>query len=113
MRRFIHLLPSFNRLEGIDRTPLNQYDSLILTLLEWLRKSGVDLRCGTAVTDICFAGDNPASTVAGITLDGSADPQRIEVGEQDLVLITLGSMHSRSGATFCCPEILGAPGSDS
>ncbi len=43
MRRFIHLLPGFNRLEGIHRTTFNQYDSLVLPLVRWLVDQGVSL----------------------------------------------------------------------
>jgi oleate hydratase len=73
-RRFMHLLPGFNRLEGIMRTPLNQYDSLVLPLLRWLADAGVELRIDTAVTDIRFADDEPASTVTAIALDGANGP---------------------------------------
>ncbi len=95
-RRFMHLLPGFNRLEGIMRTPLNQYDSLVLPLLRWLSDAGVEMRSDTLVTNIRFADDESASTATAIAFDGANGPERIDVGEQDLVLITLGSMTADS-----------------
>jgi oleate hydratase len=92
MRRFMHLLPGFNRLEGIYRTPFNQYDSLVLPLIHWLQKKRVNLHTDTSVSDIDFAdGDTPA-TIIGITLEDKTGPRRICVAEDDLVMVTLGSM---------------------
>lgn len=92
MRRFIHLLPGFSRLEGIKRTPLNQYDSLVSPLLHWLREAGVELRTDTAVTDIRLSDDDPPSTVNSMILEDSTGARQLDVSERDLVLITLGSM---------------------
>lgn len=92
IRRFIHLLPGFSRLEGIKRTPLNQYDSLVSPLLHWLREAGVELRSDTEVTDIRFSDADPPRSVTAITLEDSTGAQQFNVNEQDLVLITLGSM---------------------
>jgi oleate hydratase len=70
--------------------------TLVIPLLSWLREAGVDLQSDTAVTDIRFAADEPKSTVTAIALDGERGPQQIDIGEQDLVLITLGSMTADS-----------------
>lgn len=93
MRRFMHLMPGFNRLEGIHRTPFNQYDSLILPLIGWLKGKGVTLYTGVSVAEIDFAaaGDVP-ETVTGIRVEARAKSDLIEVNENDLVLVTLGSM---------------------
>jgi oleate hydratase len=93
MRRFMHLMPGFNRLEGIHRTPLNQYDSIVRPLVRWLEDKGVDLRTDVSVTELEFAGAGPMpETVSGILLEQQGHAQRIAVENKDLVLITLGSM---------------------
>ena len=93
MRRFMHLMPGFNRLEGICRTPFNQYDSLILPLIRWLEHNGVNLRTDVSVTDIDFdANANTPTAITGITTRNGAGTKRIAVGEEDIVLVTLGSM---------------------
>jgi oleate hydratase len=93
MRRFMHLMPGFNRLEGIHRTPYNQYDSIIRPLVSQLEQAGVDLQTHAAVLDIDFAavGDGK-KTVSGILLEQHGHQRRIDIRGDDLVLITLGSM---------------------
>lgn len=93
MRRFMHLMPGFNRLEGIHRTPYNQFDSIVRPLVGWLERAGVDLQTDTTVLDIDFAAaaDGP-KTVTGILLEQRGGQQRIDIGSNDLVLVTLGSM---------------------
>ena len=55
MRRFMHLMPGFNRLEGIHRTPFNQYDSIVTPLVRWLQQKNVDLQTNASVTGLDFA----------------------------------------------------------
>ena len=62
MRRFMHLLPGFNRLEGIHRTRLNQYDSIVRPIQRWLEAAGVNIHLQTPVTDIGFDEDRSAVT---------------------------------------------------
>lgn len=91
LRRFMHLLPGFNRLEGIQRTRFNQFDALVAPLMHWLTEKGVHLHTGTAVADVSF--DQPKPTrVTGLDLAGTAGARHVDVDENDLVLITLGSM---------------------
>jgi oleate hydratase len=93
MRRFMHLMPGFNRLEGIHRTTYNQFDSLILPLTRWLEEQGVQLATEVSVLDLEFSDDDPSATaVTEIVLDPNAEPNRISVDERDLVFVTLGSM---------------------
>ncbi|MGD8340450.1 MAG: oleate hydratase [Gammaproteobacteria bacterium] len=93
MRRFMHLMPGFNRLEGIHRTLLNQYDSIVRPLVRWLEQAGVDLQTNVSVMDLDFsAAEDRAQTVTGIRLETNGQQQRIDVGSDDLVLLTLGSM---------------------
>ena len=58
MRRFMHLLPGFNRLEGIHRTRLNQYDSIVRPIARWLRERNVNLHLNAPVTN------RPSTTMA-------------------------------------------------
>ncbi len=92
MRRFMHLLPGFNRLEGIHRTRLNQYDSLVVPLARWLEAEGAQLETGAQVADVRFAERVSGTVVAGIDIATADGLQSIDVGEDDLVFITLGSM---------------------
>jgi myosin-crossreactive antigen len=46
LHRFIHEFPRINSLAGVDRTPLNQYDSIILPLETYLKAQGVNFHYG-------------------------------------------------------------------
>jgi len=44
LHRFIQELPRINTLEGVDRTPYNQYDSIILPIITYLKRKGVEVK---------------------------------------------------------------------
>jgi oleate hydratase len=90
MRRFMHLLPGFNRLEGILRTRLNQYDSLVEPIHRWLLQAGVRFHLSAPVTDVEFTGDQSAVRKIAFAQESELGP--VMVSRDDLVLITLGSM---------------------
>jgi len=43
---FIQEIPRIDTLEGIERTPFNQYDSIILPLTRYLEAQGVEFKYG-------------------------------------------------------------------
>ena len=92
MRRFMHLLPGFNRLEGIIRTKLNQYDSLILPLSEWLRNQGVQFLMNSEVTDVDFELRDSHMTARTLQVHTQGKETRMEMGSGDFLFVTLGSM---------------------
>ena len=65
MNRMIFEFSRIETLEGVTRTPLNQYDSVIRPLEAYLRSHGVVFKENTEVTDIDFADG------AGITIGGN------------------------------------------
>ena len=109
MRRFMHLLPGFNRLEGIYRTRLNQYDSLVVPTVSWLRRKGVNFHLNCGVTDLDF--DDRRSTVRTIRFASAARYDNIDVAPDDRVLVTLGSMTEESalGSMYAPPAPSAAP----
>ncbi|MGV1914261.1 oleate hydratase [Rhizobium sp. 22-785-1] len=86
--RFAHMVSGFQRLEGIMRTPLNQYDSMVRPLVKWLEERGVNFQTNTRVTDLEFGGKSVRRIL--FECDGKAD--EIAVLPNDLVIATLGSM---------------------
>lgn len=50
--RFAHMVPGFSRLEGIMRTPLNHYDSMVRPLQKWLADKGKVFQMNTAQTAV-------------------------------------------------------------
>jgi oleate hydratase len=106
--RFSHMVEGFERLQGILRTVHNQYDSLVRPLRQWLEARGVRFELNTRVTDLRFAGDAGEKRVAGIAFDRLGKTGEIEVGVDDLVLVTLGCMTEASslGSMDTAPALL-------
>ena len=96
MRRFIHLLPGFNRLENIHRTTFNQYDSLVLPLVRWLNDQGVSIQTDSTAADVSLAHNNGKQQIKSLTVTTGDDCTVVDIGDDDLVLITLGSMTEAS-----------------
>ena len=96
LARFVHMVSGFERLEGILRTPLNQYDSLVRPLHKWLLDRGVRFETGTRVTDLDFGELDGRTAVTGIAVTRDGTAATIPVGPDDLVLVTLGSMTEAS-----------------
>ncbi|MCH3916247.1 MAG: oleate hydratase [Spirochaetia bacterium] len=92
MERFMHLIGGMNQLKGILHTEYNQYDSLILPLLTWLRKNGVCFDFGCTVTDIDFDFSDDRKTAKGFSFIKDGKDRYTSVGPDDLVLFTNGSM---------------------
>jgi oleate hydratase len=90
MRRFMHLLPGFNRLEGIHRTRLNQFDSIVTPCVTWLKNHGVTFHLNSPVHNIAF---NAAGTqITGIDYLQTGTRKHTPINAYDRVFITLGSM---------------------
>lgn len=92
MERFMHLIGGMNQLKGILHTEYNQYDSLILPLVTWLKEKCVHFDVGCKVTDIDFKvnGNEKIATVIHYLKNGNE--QTISVAPDDIVLFTNGSM---------------------
>lgn len=89
MLRFMHEFPRVHTLEGVTRTPYNQYDSVILPLQKYLEGHGVDFSLKCTVTDLDFReGDEITVTRMHYLKDG--EPRVLDLGEGDLVIVTNG-----------------------
>lgn len=108
MLRFIHEFPRIQTLEGVTRTPYNQYDSIILPLHKYLEPFGVDFTLKCTVTDLQFKdGDGITVTKMNVLRQGVEDV--IEVKDGDLVIVTNGSMTEGSslGSMSTAPRLNG------
>lgn len=92
MERFMHLIDGMNRLKGILHTRYNQYDSLILPLINWLKDHDVCFDDGCEVTDIDFDFSNNQKVATAVHYKQNGEDKTINVSEEDLVLFTNGSM---------------------
>jgi oleate hydratase len=92
LRRFIHHFSTIDTQEGIFRTRYNQYDSMAVPLVNWLKAKGVEFRMGTRVTNLGFKTSGSEITVNSLLYSASGIEGRIPVKEGDLVFVTNGSM---------------------
>ncbi len=107
--RFAHMVDGFDRLKGIMRTVFNQYDSMVRPLMKWLKDRGVSVQYNTRVTDLSFHEGERDFRVTGIDCEVSGLAERIVLADDDLVMVTLGSMTGASslGDMNTPPQLLG------
>ena len=96
--RFTHMVSGFNTLRGIMRTVYNQYDSMVRPLQKWLDERGVRFHLNTRVTDLGLRYGSDGYAVECIVCDHHGRIDEIKVGDNDKVIVTLGSM--TEGSSF-------------
>lgn len=89
MKRFIHLIEGLPYLGGVMRTKYNQYHSVIVPLQRYLAAKGVRFLAGKEVVDIDFDLPSHKKTATVLHLK---DQSQINLGENDYVFITNGSI---------------------
>lgn len=94
MIRFVHHLPGIEHLRGQIEFRWNQYDALIKPIKVWLEEKGVNIKTDCTVLDLDM--DEEADTVLSIQAKFKDGEKRIEVGKDDIVIMTLGSMTQNS-----------------
>lgn len=105
--RFAHMVSGFERLEGIMRTPYNQYDSMVRPLQKWLEERGVTFAMDTRVTDISFIEQDGQQAVNRIVYECNGTPDEVTIRPGDYVVVTLGSMTEGSSlGTMEKPPVL-------
>jgi len=90
--RFLHHFSTIDTQEGVFRTRFNQYDSMAVPLVKWLRDRGVVIRFDTRVNDLHFAAKGGTIAVDSIAFTESGQAKNIAVGANDGVFVTNGSM---------------------
>ncbi|MCA3261824.1 MAG: oleate hydratase [Telmatospirillum sp.] len=110
--RFAHMVPGFSRLQGILRTPLNQYDSMVRPLEKWLSARGVVFVLGARVADIAFADVGGVTVPRSLTIVRAGKQTETQVEADDRVVVTLGSMTDDAilGTTDLAPVQAGGEG---
>jgi oleate hydratase len=108
LHRFIHEFERINTLAGVDRTPYNQFDSLAMPLIKWLKAQGVHFEMDTRVTNIDFKTIGEQQLAARLHMLKNDQPQELNLNTDDLVLVTIGSMTADSslGTMHKAPELI-------
>jgi len=101
MNRMILEFSRINTLEGVTRTPYNQYESIILPMRKYLEDHGVNFVDNRKITEFIFK-DTPLRddiVVTGLKyeeVDNDNKAGEIEIGENDFVFDTNGSITDSS-----------------
>ncbi len=95
LRRYmLRMMKEFSRihtLEGVTRTPYNQYDSVIRPLKAYLDDQGVDFSVKCTVTDLSFEESDEITVTAIHYIDGKGE-DFIQLHEGDLCIVTNGCL---------------------
>ena len=105
MNRMIFEFSRIETLEGVTRTPYNQYESVILPLKAYLEQHEVDFSINAAVTDIEFE-DSDAVTVTALYIEDSEGERVIKLNKDDVCIMTNGCMTDNAtlGDLHTAPE---------
>ncbi len=90
--RFVHHIATLTDLSSLKFTRYNQYESLILPLVAYLKNQGVQFVYDTEVTDITVDSSAGAKRARSLTLTTAGQPRTIELTDDDLVFVTNGSI---------------------
>jgi oleate hydratase len=111
VHRFIHHIGGMPDFTAVRFFKYNQYESMVLPLYRWLLDQGVTFQFDTEVTDIdfSFAEERKQATAIRWIHDGVTGG--VELGENDLVLTTIGSLteNSDSGDQHTPARLDGGP----
>lgn len=89
--RFIHHIGGLSDLSTLKFTKYNQYESLVLPLINYLEKKGVNFQYNTVVTNIIFEITHNIKKAKKIIFNKKNIEEHITLTENDLVFITNGS----------------------
>ncbi|WP_380282384.1 oleate hydratase [Kitasatospora purpeofusca] len=96
LHRFVHHVGGLPDLSALKFTKYNQYESMVLPLTRWLMDQGVTFRFETEVTDIDFDLTPGRKRATRIHWTEAGKPGGVELGEDDLVFTTIGSLTENS-----------------
>ncbi|SHI06037.1 oleate hydratase [Clostridium collagenovorans DSM 3089] len=105
MERMIFEFSRIETLEGVTRTPYNQYESVILPLKAYLDSFGVDFSINAKVTDLDFKPGEDI-TVTAIHIEDEMGEKIISLNPGDVCIMTNGTMTDNAtlGDLHTAPE---------
>ncbi len=94
--RFIQDFSTIDTLETIEVTPYNQYESMVLPIVDYLTKRGVNFVTNASVINLDFKTFDNLKKVSKIYCKQNGEQKEILVNENDYVFVTLGSITANS-----------------
>ena len=98
LHRFIHHIGGLPDFSALKFTKYNQYESLVLPLVKWLQDHGVTFGNGFEVTDVDFDISKGRKQATRIHWRENGVEGGVDLGADDLVLITIGSLTENADA---------------
>ncbi|MGM0218472.1 oleate hydratase [Enterococcus sp. AZ126] len=96
LMRFIHHIDALADFSSLKFTKYNQYESLVLPLLTYLKDNGVHFQYDTKVENVIIDTKNNEKVAQRILVTCEGKEQTIELSENDLVFVTNGSITESS-----------------
>ncbi|KAB8273801.1 oleate hydratase [Aspergillus minisclerotigenes] len=97
MRKYLEKIKDINNVSALDRTQYTLHDSVILPIIAYLEKEGVDFRFNAKVTDLVMYPEGDPTTISEIKLvHDDNSPSLVIIDPMDIVIVTLGSVSSGS-----------------
>ena len=91
MQRYIHHIGGLPDFTALRFTKYNQYESMVLPMVSYLKGHGVNFRYGVKVTNVLFDIHDGKKLAKTIVLEGGNGEEKISLTENDLVFYTNGS----------------------
>lgn len=91
VQRFIHHIGGLPDFSALKFTKYNQYESLILPMVHYLKDHGVQFQYNTQVTNVIFEKDGDKKVARRIVWVRDGVEENKELTENDLVFVTNGS----------------------
>ncbi|RAJ05382.1 oleate hydratase [Chitinophaga skermanii] len=94
--RFIHHIGGLPDLSALKFTKYNQYESLVLPLVEYLKSQGVQFMYGTQVQNVVIDTSNGRKIAKSIVYESGGKVEELKLTTNDLVFVTNGSITESS-----------------
>ncbi len=92
LMRFVQHVATLKNLSSLRFTKYNQYESLILPMVKYLKDRGVQFHYNTVVDNIFVNRSNGEKVAKQIILTENGEKKSIDLTENDLVFVTNGSI---------------------
>ena len=90
LKRYIHHIGGLPDFTALRFTRYNQYESIILPMVTYLKDHGVEFRYETKVTDVRFRIEGGKKQASSITVEHKGEEKVLPLTENDLLFITNG-----------------------
>ncbi len=111
LRRYIHHIGGLPDFRALRFTRYNQYESMILPMVQYLEKAGVQFHYRTKVVDVRFEIAGGKKTARQIRFSAADGEQTLDLTEDDLLFLTPGgcvensALGSQDRPAAYCPDL--------